>query len=119
MQQQRNSSKLSGRSKPMPKSSSAIPKHFVLFQLQANHMVGASLSFTMLAAAILLFLAAAPRHAAGGTEYTVGDAGGWTNGPNYLTWSQKYNFTAGDTLGMGKRVQFPLNFFLLSAFILF
>ncbi|KAM0907289.1 hypothetical protein ACQ4PT_016231 [Festuca glaucescens] len=55
----------------------------------------------MAATAILLLLlaaaAAAPRDA-GATEYTVGDSGGWTIGPNYLAWSQKYNFTAGDTL---------------------
>ncbi|KAK3129576.1 hypothetical protein QOZ80_6BG0481850 [Eleusine coracana subsp. coracana] len=55
-----------------------------------------------MAPAILFFLllaaAAAPRHAAAGTEYAVGDAAGWTNGPNYLAWSQNYNFTAGDTL---------------------
>jgi hypothetical protein len=56
----------------------------------------------MAATAILLLLlaaaAAAPRDA-GATEYAVGDSGGWTIGPNYLAWSQKYNFTAGDTLG--------------------
>ncbi|XP_062193937.1 basic blue protein-like [Phragmites australis] len=45
------------------------------------------------AASILLLVAGA-----GATEYTVGDSAGWTIGPNYLTWSQKYNFTAGDTL---------------------
>ncbi|TVU10218.1 hypothetical protein EJB05_43731, partial [Eragrostis curvula] len=55
-------------------------------------------STTSAAAILLLLLAAAPRHAAGGTEYTVGDAAGWTNGFNYLAWSQKYNFTVGDTL---------------------
>ncbi|VAI20549.1 unnamed protein product [Triticum turgidum subsp. durum] len=50
---------------------------------------------------LLLLLATAaiagPRHA-GATEYTVGDSDGWTIGPNYLAWSQKYNFTTGDTL---------------------
>lgn len=52
------------------------------------------------AAAILhlaLLLASARRH--GATDYTVGDSAGWAIGPNYLIWSQKYNFTAGDTLG--------------------
>ncbi|KAL6655146.1 hypothetical protein ACP70R_005972 [Stipagrostis hirtigluma subsp. patula] len=47
---------------------------------------------------LLLVLAAARRPGAGATEYTVGDSEGWTNGPNYLSWSQKHNFTAGDTL---------------------
>ncbi|CAL5063110.1 unnamed protein product [Urochloa decumbens] len=60
-------------------------------------MGAASLSYTA-ATAILLLLAAARRHGAGATEYAVGDSAGWTIGPNYLTWSQKYNFTAGDTL---------------------
>ncbi|VAI35244.1 unnamed protein product [Triticum turgidum subsp. durum] len=50
---------------------------------------------------LLLLLATAAmaglRHA-GATEYTVGDSDGWTIGPNYLAWSQKYNFTTGDTL---------------------
>ncbi|CAM0952731.1 unnamed protein product [Alopecurus aequalis] len=48
-------------------------------------------------AVLLLLLAAAPRDA-GATEYTVGDSAGWSIGPNYLTWSQQYNFTTGDTL---------------------
>ena len=48
---------------------------------------------------LLLFAAAAGPRRAGATEYTVGDSDGWTNGPNYLAWSQMYNFTAGDTLG--------------------
>jgi len=48
---------------------------------------------------LVALLEEARRHGAGATEYTVGDSAGWTNGPNYLTWSQKYNFTAGDTLG--------------------
>jgi hypothetical protein len=56
----------------------------------------------MAATAIVLLLlavaAAAPR-GAGATEYTVGDSDGWTIGPNYMAWSQQYNFTAGDTLG--------------------
>ncbi|KAF0910738.1 hypothetical protein E2562_004724 [Oryza meyeriana var. granulata] len=56
----------------------------------------ASLSSTAPAAALLLLLAAAGL--AGATEYTVGDSEGWTIGPSYLAWSQKYNFTAGDTL---------------------
>jgi len=63
-------------------------------------MGATSLSSNSAAAAILhlvLFLAAARRH--GATDYTVGDSAGWSIGPNYLTWSQKYNFTAGDTLG--------------------
>jgi hypothetical protein len=62
-------------------------------------MGATSFSFTT-AAAILhlaLLLAAARRH--GATDYTVGDSAGWAIGPNYLIWSQKYNFTAGDTLG--------------------
>ncbi|KAM3259385.1 hypothetical protein ACQJBY_050918 [Aegilops geniculata] len=50
---------------------------------------------------LMLLLATAamagPRHAVA-TEYTVGDSDGWTIGPNYLAWSQKYNFTTGDTL---------------------
>lgn len=61
-------------------------------------MGATSLSSTT-AAAILhlaLLLAAARRH--GATDYTVGDSAGWAIGPNYLIWSQKYNFTAGDTL---------------------
>jgi hypothetical protein len=63
--------------------------------------MGATSPSSVMAAAILLLLAlaATPRHAAGGTGYTVGDADGWTNGINYLAWSQKYNFTVGDTLG--------------------
>ncbi|RCV12720.1 hypothetical protein SEVIR_2G302600v4 [Setaria viridis] len=62
-------------------------------------MGGTSLSSTGAAATLLLvLLAAALRHGTGATEYTVGDSAGWTIGPNYLTWSQKYNFTAGDTL---------------------
>ncbi|KAL6846685.1 hypothetical protein ACP4OV_024133 [Aristida adscensionis] len=53
----------------------------------------------MAAAIVLLLSAAARRHpGAGATEYMVGDSEGWTNGLNYLTWSQKHNFTAGDTL---------------------
>lgn len=63
-------------------------------------MGATSLSSRPAAAAILhlvLLLAAARRH--GATDYAVGDSAGWTIGPNYLTWSQKYNFTAGDTLG--------------------
>ena len=32
-------------------------------------------------------------------DYTVGDSDGWTTGENYLKWSEKYNFTVGDTLG--------------------
>ena len=52
---------------------------------------------------LLLLLAPAAmaglRHA-GATEYTVGDSDGWTIGPNYLAWAQKYNFTTGYTLGM-------------------
>jgi hypothetical protein len=62
--------------------------------------MGATSLSSRTAAAILhlvLLLAAARRH--GATDYTVGDSAGWTIGPNYLTWSQKYNFTAGDTLG--------------------
>ncbi|XP_020275555.1 basic blue protein-like [Asparagus officinalis] len=31
-------------------------------------------------------------------EYSVGDNGRWDQGVNYLTWSQKYNFTVGDVL---------------------
>ncbi|KAM0945367.1 putative Phytocyanin domain, cupredoxin [Dioscorea sansibarensis] len=31
-------------------------------------------------------------------DYTVGDSDGWTTGENYLKWSEKYNFTVGDTL---------------------
>jgi hypothetical protein len=64
-------------------------------------MGAASLSSRAAAAILLLLvlLAEARRHGAGATEYTVGDSAGWTIGPNYLTWSQKYNFTAGDTLG--------------------
>ncbi|EER99274.1 hypothetical protein BDA96_02G296000 [Sorghum bicolor] len=61
--------------------------------------MGATSLSSRTAAAILhlvLLLAAARRH--GATDYTVGDSAGWTIGPNYLTWSQKYNFTAGDTL---------------------
>ncbi|WVZ65718.1 hypothetical protein U9M48_015035 [Paspalum notatum var. saurae] len=57
-------------------------------------------SSTMAPAIVLLLitvLLAAPRRH-GATEYTVGDSAGWTIGPNYLAWSQKYNFTAGDTL---------------------
>ena len=64
--------------------------------------MGATSLSSRAAAAILLVavvLEEARRHGAGATEYTVGDSAGWTNGPNYLTWSQKYNFTAGDTLG--------------------
>ncbi|XP_062199328.1 mavicyanin-like [Phragmites australis] len=62
-------------------------------------MVGSSLASTMAGTILLLLLAAAARHhGAGATEYTVGDSEGWTIGSNYLTWSQKYNFTAGDTL---------------------
>ncbi|CAL5082604.1 unnamed protein product [Urochloa decumbens] len=61
-------------------------------------MGAASLSSTAATAILLLLLAAARRHGAGATEYNVGDSAGWTIGPNYLTWSQKYNFTAGDTL---------------------
>ncbi|CAN6175176.1 unnamed protein product [Urochloa humidicola] len=61
-------------------------------------MGAASLSSTAATAILLLLAAAARRHGAGATEYTVGDSAGWTIGPNYLTWSQKYNFTAGDTL---------------------
>ncbi|PAN13595.1 hypothetical protein GQ55_2G339100 [Panicum hallii var. hallii] len=63
-------------------------------------MGAASLSSRAAAAILLLLvlLAEARRHGAGATEYTVGDSAGWTIGPNYLTWSQKYNFTAGDTL---------------------
>ncbi|KAK1272496.1 hypothetical protein QJS04_geneDACA009646 [Acorus gramineus] len=33
------------------------------------------------------------------TVYTVGDAEGWDTGINYLSWSEKYNFTVGDVLG--------------------
>lgn len=63
-------------------------------------MGASSLSSTAVTATLLvLFLASAQRHGAGATEYKVGDSDGWTIGPNYLTWSQKYNFTAGDTLG--------------------
>ena len=64
--------------------------------------MGATSLSSRAAAAILLVavvLEEARRHGAGATEYTVGDSAGWTNGPNYLTWSQKYNFTTGDTLG--------------------
>ncbi|OEL38801.1 hypothetical protein BAE44_0000181 [Dichanthelium oligosanthes] len=62
-------------------------------------MGAASVSSTAAGAFLLLvLLAAARRHGAGAKEYTVGDSAGWTIGPNYLTWSQKYNFTAGDTL---------------------
>uniref|UniRef100_A0A0D9XG63 Phytocyanin domain-containing protein n=1 Tax=Leersia perrieri TaxID=77586 RepID=A0A0D9XG63_9ORYZ len=53
------------------------------------------------ASSLLLLMAAAAAAAAalaGATEYTVGDSEGWTIGPSYLAWSQKYNFTAGDTL---------------------
>ncbi|XP_015696643.1 blue copper protein 1a-like [Oryza brachyantha] len=46
----------------------------------------------------LVVAAAAAAGLAGATEYTVGDSEGWTIGPSYLAWSQKYNFTAGDTL---------------------
>lgn len=56
----------------------------------------------MASTGILLLLLAAvvagPRHG-GATEYIVGDSDGWAIGPNYLAWSQKYNFTTGDTLG--------------------
>jgi hypothetical protein len=62
-------------------------------------MGGTSLSSTGAAAILLLVLLAAARGGAAATDYTVGDSAGWTIGPNYLTWSQKYNFTAGDTLG--------------------
>ena len=31
--------------------------------------------------------------------YNVGDSENWNTGVNYLSWSQKYNFTVGDTLG--------------------
>ncbi|KAL5201193.1 hypothetical protein ABZP36_035547 [Zizania latifolia] len=57
-------------------------------------------SFTVATAVLLLLLmAAAPDlRLVGATEYTVGDTEGWTIGPSYLAWSQKYNFTAGDTL---------------------
>ncbi|KAF8759394.1 hypothetical protein HU200_010438 [Digitaria exilis] len=63
-------------------------------------MGAASLSSTAAAATLLLvlLLASARRHGAGATEYAVGDSDGWTIGPNYLAWSLKYNFTAGDTL---------------------
>ncbi|XP_057966448.1 basic blue protein-like [Malania oleifera] len=30
--------------------------------------------------------------------YTVGDEDGWDTGSNFLTWSQRYNFSAGDDL---------------------
>lgn len=75
-----------------------------------------SLSSNTAAAAILhlvLLLAAAGRH--GATEYAVGDSAGWTIGPNYLTWSQKYNFTAGDTLGTYIFLPKHSRFFLLLA----
>ncbi|CAN6198743.1 unnamed protein product, partial [Urochloa humidicola] len=82
--------------KPIPKSL-IVPN--ATWSPQPIIMGAASLSSTAATAtAILLLLAAARRHGAGATEYTVGDSAGWTNGPNYLTWSQKYNFTAGDTL---------------------
>lgn len=63
-------------------------------------MAAEAVSPTVAATVLLLLIAAAatPRHA-GATEYTVGDSQGWTIGPSYLAWSQKYNFTAGDTLG--------------------
>uniref|UniRef100_A0A0E0M3Z6 Phytocyanin domain-containing protein n=1 Tax=Oryza punctata TaxID=4537 RepID=A0A0E0M3Z6_ORYPU len=54
-------------------------------------------SATAPAAAVALLLMAAAGFT-GATEYTVGDSEGWTIGPSYLAWSQKYNFTAGDTL---------------------
>ncbi|KAL5206390.1 hypothetical protein ABZP36_034599 [Zizania latifolia] len=59
----------------------------------------AAFSSTVPAAVLLLLLlAAADVRLAGATEYTVGDSEGWTIGPSYLAWSQKYNLTSGDTL---------------------
>lgn len=33
-------------------------------------------------------------------EYTVGDDEEWNSQANFLSWSEKYNFTVGDVLGM-------------------
>jgi len=32
--------------------------------------------------------------------HTVGDELGWNTGANFGSWSRKYNFSVGDTLGM-------------------
>ncbi|KAJ8490561.1 hypothetical protein OPV22_012282 [Ensete ventricosum] len=47
--------------------------------------------------ALILLPLMALQHVAA-TDYMVGDDDGWTTGTNYLTWSEKYNFTVGDVL---------------------
>lgn len=44
--------------------------------------------------------------------YRVGDESGWNSGTgtNFLSWSQKYNFTVGDVLGL---ISYSLNKLLL------
>ena len=37
--------------------------------------------------------------AASATTFTVGDAQGWTVGPDYSTWASGKNFVTGDKLG--------------------
>lgn len=44
-------------------------------------------------------------------EYTVGDDEEWNTGVNFLSWSEKYNFTVGDVLGQ-------LSFFNFSPFLI-
>lgn len=68
------------------KSMAALIFHFGCCTLALNLVLLATL-------ALLL-----PR-AATATDFTVGDENGWNTGTNYLTWSQKYNFTVGDVLG--------------------
>ncbi|KAL9680863.1 hypothetical protein QQ045_012643 [Rhodiola kirilowii] len=50
---------------------------------------------TFLAAVLIVFILLHPSES---TVFTVGEDEKWSTGVNYLTWSQKYNFTVGDTL---------------------
>ncbi|CAL9150604.1 unnamed protein product [Musa hybrid cultivar] len=57
-----------------------------------------SLLFLRDAIFALILLPLMALHHVAATDYTVGDDDGWTTGTNYLTWSEKYNFTVGDVL---------------------
>ncbi|XP_073012166.1 uncharacterized protein [Typha latifolia] len=58
-----------------------------------------SLSCTRLAAAKSSEAVKLPRRIwQGAIDYIVGDEDGWSTGVNYLLWSEKYNFTVGDSL---------------------